>query len=259
MNVSVRARFGLGSALLVALSTGCVNTPLYFDGPQPILAAAGNDDPLPGNGLTLRFRNPTADEKKNLDAQSAALGFKVPWIQRDHVHLELTYLVTNTSDPPATGDFNLMVDGANEFTKYDVTVTASALQQGNNDPPTYLPLMSSSVQTLAPRATYSGLIREDDFAEAELDLDALGRWLGPGTFAGVLINLSSVNPVGLEMVPRTEVVPALIEVDVHLQSSVAMTVNYVLRVRDDNDQLLHDSGDTLYQTTPTLFQPPAMM
>jgi hypothetical protein len=165
--------------------------------------------------------------------------------------------VTNTSGD--TGDFNLMVDGANEFTKYDVTVTASALQQGNNDPPTYLPLMSSSVQTLAPGATFSGLIREDDFAEAELDLDALGRWLAPATFAGVLINLSSVNPIGLEMVPATEVVPALIEVDVHLQSSVAMTVDYVLRVRDDNDQLLHDSGDTLYQTSPTLFQPPAKM
>lgn len=241
-------------ALVGVIGSGCINTPLYFDGPQPILAAAGSDDPLPTNGVTLQFRNPTADEQRDLDAQSAAHGFQVPWIRRDHVHIELSYLVTNTSGQDGT--FNLMVDGASEFAKYDVTTTAAALQQGNNDAPTYLPLMSSSVQTLKAGQRMNGLIREDDFAEAELDLDALGRWPGTGTFAGVLINRSDVNPVGLDMVPATEIVPALVEVDVHLQASVAMTCDYVVRVRDDNDQLLHRSGETLFQPSPVLFQPP---
>ena len=58
---------------------------------------------------------------------------------------------------------------------------------------------------LAPGASYSGIVREDDFAEGELDLDALGRWndADPAspTFAGVLINRSDVNPIGMNLVP----------------------------------------------------------
>ena len=34
-----------------------------------------------------------------------------------------------------------------------------------------------------------------------------------------------------------------------------MTCEYVLRVRDDDDRLLHDDGDTLFEPTPTLFAP----
>jgi hypothetical protein len=30
--------------------------------------------------------------------------------------------------------------------------------------------------TLDAGASFSGIVREDDFAEGELDLDALGRW-----------------------------------------------------------------------------------
>ena len=41
--------------------------------------------------MTLQFRNPTDAEQKALDTQTAALGFKVPWIQRDHVHIETVY------------------------------------------------------------------------------------------------------------------------------------------------------------------------
>ena len=41
-------------------------------------------------------------------------------------------------------------------------------------------------------------------------------------------------------------------------TDVAMTCEYVVRVRDDDDRLLHNDADTLYQTSPTLFQPAAM-
>ena len=44
-----------------------------------------------------------------------------------------------------------------------------------------------------PGETRSGVIREDDFAEAELDLDAIGRWMASA--AAVLINASEVNAV----------------------------------------------------------------
>jgi hypothetical protein len=54
------------------------------------------------------------------------------------------------------------------------------------------------------------------------------------------------------------VLPALIEIDVNFSADAMMTCNYAVRVRDDDDQLLHDSGDTLFSPTPALFQPPAM-
>ena len=52
--------------------------------------------------------------------------------------------------------------------------------------------------------------------------------------------------------------PAFVEIDVNLQTDVAMTCDYVVRVRDDDDRLLHDDGDTQFQTTPTLFAPTVM-
>ena len=117
-------------------------------------------------------------------------------------------------------------------------------------------------------------MREDDFAEGELDLDALGRWNDPDTasptFAGVLINRSEVPPfIGMGMVPdytktvRRDrarspgplVVPAMYEVDVRLKTDAHMQIEYFVRVRDDDDRLLHNDADTLYEPTPALFQP----
>jgi hypothetical protein len=253
-----KAQVGL-ALFLTPLALGCVNAPLYFASPTPILAVTGTPDangnpPRIENGLTLQFRNPTKQEQQSLDAQSTALGFMVPWIQRAHVHVELTYVVTNLDTKDGT--FFIGIDGANEYTKYDENVVAMALQAGNNNAPNYIPLVPVTPQILAAGATVSGTVREDDFNEGELDLDAMGRWNAP--FNAVLINNSQVNPIGLDMVPPNVVIPALIEIDVNFSANTQMTCNYGVRVRDDNDQLLHDSGDTLFSPTPTLFQPPAM-
>ena len=142
------------------------------------------------NGMTLQFRNPNKTEQQTLDTQTAALGFDVPWIQRDHVHIEMTYQVTNTDTKP--GMWNIGVDGANEYTKYDENIVAMTLGMGNNDPPQYIPLIPVTPQVLGPGQSISGTVREDDFNEAELDLDAIGRWMAP--FNAVLINNSQVEP-----------------------------------------------------------------
>jgi hypothetical protein len=245
---------------LAPLALACVNAPLYFASPAPVLAVTGTKDakgnlPRIENGMTLQFRNPTKQEQQDLETQSAALGFTVPWIQRSHVHIELTYVVTNGDSKPGT--FGLGIDGANEYTKYDENVVAMALGAGNNNAPNYIPLIPVTPQILAAGASVSGTIREDDFNEGELDLYALGRWMAP--FNAVLINNSQVNPIGLDRVPAGVVIPALLEIDVNFTADAMMTCNYGVRVRDDDDQLLHDAGDTLFSPTPTLFQPPAMM
>jgi hypothetical protein len=278
-------RAHLFSLLPLAVAFGCqsMNTPLYFQG-DPVTDSAGDDTPT-SNGLTLRFRNPTAKEQMDLDAQTAAANYggDVPWVSRDKIHLELTYRVTNTSD--TEGTFNLMVDGASQYEKYDSNTVAAALQQGN-DAPTLLPLMQSRPTTLAPGASATGLLREDDFAEAELDLDALGRWNDEAgkTFAAVLLNRSDVyppgtQPLGMGLVPGFRVamggvghdpsrliVPAFVEIDVNLlvtntansNGDATMTCEYMVRVRDDDDRLLHDDRDTLFETAPALFAPAVM-
>jgi hypothetical protein len=258
-------------ALLAPLGLGCsdLNTPIYFASPvTPALAVTGapvmGQPPRMENGLTLRFRNPTAAEQKSLDAQTAALGFDVPWIERAHVHIELLYSCTYIplpgqgpdNDPNDIPQFSLGIDGANQYTKYDENIVAMTLQQGNNDPPSYIPLIPVTPQTIAQNQTVSGTVREDDFAEAEIDLDAIGRWMAP--FNAVLINNSQVNPIGLSMVPPNVVIPALIEIDVNLTANRNVSCSYDVRVRDDDDQLLHNAGDTLFAPSPTLFAPPAM-
>ncbi len=264
-----RGRASIALAPLAFCACQQLNAPVYFQPEMSPLTVTGladaNKQPSRGEtGLGLRFRNPTADERKALDQQASALGFDVPWIQRDHVHIELLYQVTDNEPPPdpaapspydGVANFVIGVDGANEYTKYDENIVAQALQQGNNDAPTYVPLIAVTPQAIAPGQTITGTVREDDFAEAELDLYAIGSWMAP--YTAVLINNSQVDPIGLDMVPRNAVVPALIEVDVNFTANRPMTCTYEVRVRDDDNQLLHVSSDTLFSPTPALFQPPA--
>jgi hypothetical protein len=270
----VGTALALALPLLAPLALGCqdLNAPIYFPSPTtPALAVDGTatmmGPPRAESGVSLRYRNPTTAEQQALATQKASLGgtFEVPWIQRDHVHIEMTYECTYTplsgqgpdTDPNDPPQFSLGIDGANEYTKYDENIVAMVLGMGNNDAPQYIPLIPVTPQAIQQNQTVSGTVREDDFNEAELDLDAIGRWMAP--FNAVLINNSQVNPIGLSMVPANVVIPALIEIDVNLMSNRNVSCAYFIRVRDDDNQLLHDSADTLFSPTPTLFVPPAAM
>jgi len=272
----------LGLAVILTLATATLacqdlNAPLYFQGDT--FEANADDDPLATSGLTLRFRQPTMQEQMQLDTERAAKGYDmdIPWISRDKVHVEISYKVTNL-EPDKSGTFTVIVDGASEYTKYDTEIVSMALMQGPNDPKVFLPLIATVPQTLDPGTSFSGIVREDDFAEGEIDLDALGRWNDPDTasptFAGVLINRSEVPPyIGMGMVPDYTkaggtithdhpgklVVPAMYEVDVRLKTDAHMQIEYFVRVRDDDDRLLHNDADRLYEPSPALFQPAPMM
>lgn len=301
METNSRAQV-LGLALIPALATaafGCqqLNAPLYFAGAN--VWAAGGDDPLPTTGVALRFRTPTMQEQMKLDAERDAKGYDmdIPWISRDKVHVEVSYkvsfrcptmderaqqggptIVCDEGNLPDSATFTLIVDGASEYAKYDTEIVSAALQESPNDPPVFLPLITTVPQTLSRGGSFSGIVREDDFAEGELDLDALGRWndadTASPTFAGVLINRSEVPPhIGLGLVPgfsispttgerlfnpNVLVVPAMYEVDLRLKADAPMVLEYFVRVRDDDDRLWHNDADDVYTPSPTLFQPPAM-
>jgi hypothetical protein len=262
----------LALPLLAPAAVGCsgMNTPIYFSSATvtPLLEVSGALDamgnaPRIENGMSLRFRNPTKAEQQSLDMQTAALGFDVPWIQRDHVHIEMVYEIVN--EDTTDGTWSIGVDGANEYTKYDENIVAMTLGMGNNDAPQYIPLIPVTPQTLGAGQTFSGTVREDDFNEAELDLYGIGKWMSP--FNAVLINDSQVNPIGImnyvpptPSFPNPPVIPALTEIDVNFSATGAkMRCDYDIRVRDDNDQLLHDTTNTLFSPAPTLFVPPAPM
>ena len=181
----------------------------------------------------------------------------IPWISRDKVHVEVSYKVTNGAGQvgrrgrfdcktrsPEQRPFTVIVDGASEYTKYDTEIVSAALMQAPNDPKVFLPLIATVPQTLDPGKSFSGIVREDDFAEGEIDMDALGRWNDPDTasptFAGVLINRSEVPPyIGMGMVPDYTktggtithdhpgklVVPAMYEVDVRLKTDAPCRSN----------------------------------
>jgi hypothetical protein len=253
-----RTLLALALAAPVSLACSGINTPIYLNAPMPLLEVM---DKIPRitNSVTLKYRKPNMGEQTQLDAQKKALGFDVPWVSRDKIHLEVLFTVKNLDTD--TGTFDVLVDGANQYMKYDETVVAAALGQGKNDQPMYLPLISLHPQLpmmLGPGSSYSGVVREDDFVEAEKDLDAMGRWMAP--FAEVLINRSEIEatfppPNGLEMVPPNVVTPALVEVDVTLTADKHMTCEWMVRVRDDDDRLWHVQGDPHFNPQPTLFQP----
>lgn len=262
-------------ALAGGLGCQAMNTPLYFNGTMALELTGQENPPRIKDALALRFRNPTMKEQQDLDARRAAADpVKIPWISREHVHVEVSFMVKNLDT--AEGQFDFMVDGATEFIKYDEDIVAAAIT-GANQQPNYLPLMQSRPQILAAGATYAGTLREDDFAEAESDLDSIdqvsafaqveGAKLDPMNpdappFPAVLILRSDVKPTGMQAMnlytqdhPGMLVVPAIIEVDVTFTANKHMIAQYLVRVRDDDDQLLHDTGDTRFNPTPALFTP----
>jgi hypothetical protein len=213
--------------------------------------------------VTLKYRAPNATEKADLDAQSKARMLDVPWVSRDKIHIEVLFTVTNLDTD--SGTFDVFVDGANQYTKYDEVIAGMALAQGPNDPPVYLPLISLHPllpQSLAPGQIYQGVFREDDFNEAEGDLDAMGRWppKDPNDappFPAALLNRSDMSPLGMTGVPANVVTPAFVEIDVTLTSDKHMQCEWTVRVRDDDDRLWHVTGDPHFNPKPTLFQPAA--
>jgi hypothetical protein len=239
---------------------GCgVNNPTYF---TPPMGAIESGQPDAGAEIAtvvvLPFRPPTDAEQAKLGQESETLGFKAPWLRRDQVALSIQYSITNLDKQ--AGKAQIFLDGANEFTTYDRAALQAAAQAvaKNNDQVIVLPLFQTIPVAIASGETKTGTIREDDFAEAELDLDAIGRWMAPP--AAVLINASEVNPIGLEHVPPNEVVPAMFQLHVALVAEQRMRLDFLVRVRDSRERLLDlaHAGDA-YAPKPMGYMPPPPM
>jgi hypothetical protein len=245
----------------LAAAAACgANAPTYF--PAPATLEGGRGDDLVGT-VALAFRAPSASERQGLADLGTSLGHEVPWLREDRIHVEVRYTVTNLSDEE--GSFYLRVDGASEFVRYDQAAVAAVFEQAGEDPVT-VSLVQTVPEFVGPGKVFQGIVREDDFREASLDLDSLGRWESP--FISVLLNRSEVDPgwpgcaktttcTGMEMVPTNLIRPALWEVTVHFLPSVNMRLEFLVRVRDD-DQILWQDGDEAFAPEPETFMPVIM-
>jgi hypothetical protein len=253
-------RWALWLPLIIALVGGCgVNNPTYFTPPMgAIETGQGDAGAQAATVVVVPFREPNNNENARIDEASTALGFREPWLRRDQVAVSIQYSITNLDKQ--AGKAQVMVDGSNEFTTYDSAAIAAAAQAAamNEDDVIVLPLLQTIPVVIQPGDTYSGVIREDDFAEAELDLDAIGRWMAPP--AAVLINASEVNPIGLDKVPANEVVPAMFRLAVTLSAEPHMRLDFLVRVRDSKNRLLKlDEAGSAFAPQPMGYTPPVMM
>jgi hypothetical protein len=242
----------LVTSLVASGASGCSrNDPVYFPAPET-LEVDGMGTGAKGT-VALRFRAPSADEEQQRQALGAQLGYQVPWLREDRVHVEVRYTITNLGD--REGMFSLLIEGATEFTRFDSDAIAAVFMAGNQDAPAVSLIEVPNPPILGPGQVYQGVVREDDFHEASLDLDAMGRFMAP--FVSVLLNRSEVNPIGLDMVPRNLIRSALWEITLRFNANQHMACQFLVRVRDD-DQVLWEDGNSDFAPNPAAFTPVVM-
>ena len=251
-----RASAACACAIALA-SVACNNNdPVYFPGEAPLESGTGMPGPASAT-LVVPFRPPSEADRQALAEEGQRLMQEVPWLRADQVSLSLLYTITNLGDRP--GQARLDIDGASEFVSYDAqALQAAAVAADPRDDAEVLPLIRRTPVILAPGEVYRGTVREDDFHEAALDLDALGRF--QAVPASVLINHSSANPIGLEMIPPAAryVRPAIFQVTVRFAASTPMRLEFILRVRDQED-LMARGQEAVFAPEPAGYQPPPAM
>lgn len=243
------------SVLIFLTATGACapNSPQYFAPAKPLeagtmMAAAASAT------VELPLRRPTKQEQMMLQEERKKLGFEVPYLQRKDVDVSIQYTITNLSDMP--GEATVAINGANEYTSYDLAAIQmfidSLVLPPDTDAPPLFPLLQSTKTTIKARATLSGNIREDDVVEAARDLDAIGRFKAP--YLTVLINDSSASPLGMEMVPKNVQLPQLWRFIVTFTATVPMRMDFLVRARDQAN-VLAEGSEPIYKPNPKPFLP----
>lgn len=252
-------RFGW-VALVIVAGFGCADDPVYLR-PNPAALEANS----PGGGgatmatVVVPVRLETLEETQAREALATRLGLtpdQVPSVRRDDIDLSIEWTIKNLED--ADGEAMLSVVGANEYFRYDPGVFVIDPEEDRPPPP----LAGGIPLSIPALATFSGVIREDEVAEAAQDLDAITRSGIIPEWAGLTRwdTGDVVDPAGTVLMPSAAI-PALLEVDVSFAATTHMVLEYVVRVRDHSDRLRPDETDAaqLVQPSQTAYAPPAPM
>jgi hypothetical protein len=123
------------------------------------------------------------------------------------------------------------------------------------------PLLGGSPIKLAAGAVYTGVFREDEVAEAGLDLEAITRYPDTDIMATpfeVIEHNSTASNVGLTNIPKNDVTPAMVRFAFTLSADAHVVMDYTVRVRDHAGKLALPTDKNLDVSTAAALAPPVM-
>ena len=226
--------------IMTALLAGCISSdPRYLAPAEAIEVGVPGSDVLEGTAMvTLPIRLEEADEATERAELAASLGVEVPYVRREDLALSLEWTIRNLSDTDGTARIHL--NGANEYFAYVPTAFVVDPEEEEVPPP----LAGDVPLSIPALSTLSGVIREDQIAEAALDLELITR-ASVNPFTALLeINeeLETVDD-GMGFAIPVDVTPNLIRFDITFIADRHMVIEYAVRARDFRDpRLIHDEG-----------------
>ncbi len=241
-------RTTLVAALAGAVAFGCTDDPIYVQSPAPIEVGADGTTTTASGSLLLPIRLETTAEMEARTAVMTDLGVMIPYVTRDDLELSVEWTVKNLSD--ADGVARVQMNGANEWFSYNPT----AFLTGGEDEEPPPPLTGDVPLEIKAGQERSGTFREDELAEAGLDVELITRG-GFTPFAAVLDiqeDMDEMTDAAGMSVP-SEAFAGLVRIDMTLIADRHMVLEYSVRARDHRDPgLLHED---LFDAPPEELQP----
>lgn len=242
----------------LAIAGGCItNDPEYIAPAEAIeVGVPGSDVNEATAMVTLPIRLEEPDEATERAALAAELGVEVPYVKREDLELSLEWTIRNLSD--ADGIARIHLNGANEYFAYVPTAFVVDPEEEEVPPP-----LAGDIPLMIPaQSTRSGVFREDQIAEAALDLELITRAaLNPFTaMLEIHEDMETVDD-GMGFVIPVDVTPHLIRFDITFIADRHMVIEYAIRARDFREpRLVHDEGlvadpGELTQFAPADFAP----
>lgn len=224
----------------IGISAGCItNDPQYIAPAEAIeVGVPGSDVNEATAMVTLPIRLEEPDEATERAELSTELGVEVPYVRREDLELSLEWTIRNLSDVDGTATIHL--NGANEYFAY--VPNNFVVDPEEEEPP---PPLSGDIPLQVPAlSTINGVFREDQIAEAALDIELITRG-SFNAFAAVLEVQEELEAVddGMGFLIPVEVSPHMIRFDITFIADQHMVIEYAVRARDFRDPpLIHDEG-----------------
>lgn len=231
--------------IALGLTAACSEDPRYLAPEEALEANAPGSDDGTGNPIAevttqivLPVRLEKASEASDRADLAAELGTMVPYVTRDDLDIELEWTIRNLSDQPGTA--RILVNGANEYFAY--IPENFIVDPDEEEPPP--PLAGDIPTPVAEQSTVSGVFREDQLAEAALDLELITRGnVNPYTALLEVDEDLEVLDDGAGLQIPVEDTANLIRLDITFTADQHMIMEYAIRVRDHRrPNLIHDQG-----------------
>lgn len=250
----------LSVVAVAATVAACGNDPRYVDPTDPLEANAPGSMAAEATAtIDLPVRLETEDELAERQELAAELGVEVPYVKLADVHVSVEWSLKNLADTPGTA--TILVNGGTEFASF-VPTNFVVDPEEDEEPP---PLMGGIPLQLEAGELRTGVFREDQIAEASVDLELMYR-VAYNAFAAVLeVNrgLTEMTDPMSNLVTPERVFASMVRFDIILRANTHMVLEYGIRVRDDrgilHDELLSAPAEELTVFNPIEIQPPMVV